>query len=493
MARGTCQTCGSNVALTTKYLARKHGSCEGGGLAPSYDNSCSRCQSDDHRCPGCGVPIKHHEGACESCSWDGTALPEDKPAATPQQATEGESDDFLMGGPSGTGNPGDDDNWLMEPDADDREDRLFGANKRYRMPDPVTGIPKLWTRATTIAETISDLYSLNLWRLRMATIGYVRYPYLLDDLRDMDYLDPKDHKEKLNAVAGKAQWLAGSKVAASWGTKFHQQVEGWSRGEVAFTQADPAYADELAAYIAAMQEWELSPVPSLIERRICVPLYNVAGTLDQAVRVHRTRSLRAFGKTIRLEGGQHVIGDVKSGKDLDYAWREIAIQLALYAHGLKEGRVLVWDPQAHDPKYDTPGAWVWEKTEIDPASVRTDVGVVMHIPVDRLEDEPAKCTLYWVDLEAGWKAVQLCEAVRDWRKSKGLAVPVSVSEVATGKPPTVRDTSWDERFAAVQSKEQARELRAEWISSGGRRGSAEDARLINIAKRHLRGLVEGSA
>jgi len=496
MARGTCQTCDNDVVLTSKYLVRKHGDCAGGGLAPSYDDSCDRCQSDDHRCPGCGVALKHHERACESCSWDGTALPEDKPAAAPkapQQATEGESDDFLMGGPTGTGNADDDDNWLMEADADDREDRLFGANKRYRMPDPVTGIPKLWTRATTIAETISDLYSLNLWRLRMATIGYVRHPYLLDELRDMEYLDPKDHKDKLNSVAGKAQWLAGSKIAASWGTKFHQQVEGWSRGDVAFTQADPQYADELAAYIAAMQEWELSPVPSLIERRICVPMYDVAGTLDQAVRVHRTRSIRAFGRTIRLEGGQHIIGDVKSGKDLDYAWREIAIQLALYAHGLKEGRVLVWDPEAHDPKYDTPGAWVWEKTEIDPASVRLDVGVVMHIPVDRLEDEPAKCTLYWVDLEAGWKAVQLCEAVRDWRKSKGLAVPVSVSEVATGKAPTVRDTSWDERFAAVQTKDQARELRAEWISSGGRKGSAEDARLVNIAKRHLRSLIEGSA
>jgi hypothetical protein len=504
MARGTCQICGSDVALTSKYLARKHGDCEGNGKAPAYDDSCSRCQSDDHRCLGCGNPVGHHEGACEACSWDGTVKAEEKaspappdPQAVVQQAaaltTEAESDDFLMGGPSGTGDADDDDNWLMEPDADDREDRLFGANSRYRMPDPVTGIPKLWTRATTMAETISDLYSLNLWRLRMATIGYVRYPNLIEELRELEYLDPKDHKDQLNKAASKAQWLAGSKVPASWGTNLHKNIERWSREEMAFTEADPVYANELAAYVTAMQEWELSPVPSLIERRVCVPLYGVAGTLDQAVRVHRTRTLRAFGKTLRLEGGQHVIGDVKSGKDLDYAWREIAIQLALYAHGLKEGRVLVWDENAHDPKYPTPGAWVWEKTEIDPASVRTDVGVVMHIPVDRPEDEPAKCTLYWVDLEAGWKAVQLCEAVRDWRKSKGLAVPVSVSEVATGKRPTVRDASWDERFASVQTADQAREVRREWLASGGRKGSTEDQRLIGIAKRHLRGLVEGSA
>jgi hypothetical protein len=391
----------------------------------------------------------------------------------------------------GTGD-GDDDDWLMEADADDREDRLKTGNGRYRMPDPVTGIVKQWTRATTMAETVSDLYSLNLWRLRMATIGYVRYPHLIEELRELDYLDPKDHKDQLNKAAGKAQWLAGSKVPANWGTQLHQNIERWSREEMAYSEADPAYRDELAAYVTAMQEWELSPVPSLIERRICVPMYNLAGTLDQAVRIHRTRALRAFGRTIRLEGGQHIIGDVKSGRDLDYAWGEIAIQLSIYAHGLKEGRVLVWDPAGHDPKYSTPGAWVWEPLEIDVSSVRTDVAVVMHIPVQRGDDAPAKCTLYWVDLEAGWKAVQLCEAVRDWRKSKGLAVPVSVSEVALGRP-VVRDANWDERFASVQSADQARQTRREWLAAGGQPKSAEDQRLVEIAKRHLKALTEESA
>lgn len=487
MARGTCQGCHQEKAVTKAGKIWNHGLCKGGGRIP-VPPDCDRCDTDDHRCPGCGEPVFHEEGACADC----TARVAAEDAARAQESTP-VGDDFLMG--TGAAPAGGDDDWLMEADADDREDRLYGGpNKgRYRMPDPITGIPKLWTRATTMAETISDLYSLNLWRLRMATIGYVRHPNLIEELREQDYLDPKEHKDLLNSYAGKAQWLAGSKVPASWGTNLHKNIERWSREEMAFTEADPAYADELAAYVTAMQEWELSPVPSLIERRICVPLYNVAGTLDQAVRVHRTRALRAFGRTIRLEGGQHIIGDVKSGKDLDYAWGEIAIQLALYAHGLKEGRVLVWDPEAHDPKYSTPGAWVWEKTEIDPASVRLDVGVVMHIPVDRGPDEPAKCTLYWVDLDAGWKAVQLCEAVRDWRKAKGLAVPVSVSEVALGRPPKVRDATWDERFAAVQSKEQARQIRSEWLADGGRKGSDEDRRLIEIAKRHLRGLVEGSA
>ncbi len=452
MARGTCSGCGKDKALTGKGKIWAHGDCEGGGQPPRED-----------------VPYG----------------PE--PDAAP--VAEGE-DDFLMGGkrPAKPTEAPDEDDWIMAVQ-DDSEDRLF-SNKRYRMPDPVTGIPKTWTRATTMAETISDLFSLNLWRLRMATIGYVRYPHLLEDLRELEYLDPKEHKDRLNDVAGKAQWLAGSKVSANWGTKMHTQVEGWSRGEISIEEADPAYRKELAVYVAAMEEWDLSPVPDLIERRVSLPIYNLAGTLDQAVKVHRSRTIRFSGRTTRLVSGQHIIGDVKSGKSLDLAEGEISIQMAIYAHALKEGRVLVWNPDGHDPKYDTPGAWEWEQIGIPTDSIRTDVGVVMHMPVDRPEGVEAHCTLSWVDLEAGWNAVQLCDQVRDWRRTKGLFTPVSVSEVV-GTRPKVRETSWEERFSAVTSKDQASDLWKEYVRAHGK--TAELTRLVGLAKIHLKSITEESA
>ncbi len=454
MARGICSGCGKDKALTGKGMIWAHGGCEGGGRPPR----------------------------------DGETTPEPEAATAPSQ---GQDDDFLMGGKRPAKPVEDDeDDWIMDSGVDDAEERLF-QNKRYRMPDPVTGIPKTWTRATTMAETISDLYSLNLWRLRMATIGFVRYPHLLEDLRDeFDYLDAREHKDRLNDVAGKAQWLAGSKVSANWGTKMHTQVEGWSRGQISIEEADPAYQKELAVYVAAMEEWDLSPVPDLIERRVALPIYNLAGTLDQAVKIHRSRTIRFSGRTARLKSGQHIIGDVKSGKTLDLAEGEIAIQMAIYAHALKEGRVLVWDPNGYDPKYPTPGAWVWEKIGIPTDSIRTDVGVVMHMPVDRPEGVEAHCTLSWVDLEAGWNAVQLCDQVRDWRRTKGLFTPVSVSEVKDTRP-KVRDTSWEERFSAITSKAQGSELRREYIAEHGK--DARLGRLTALGLRHLAELLEESA
>lgn len=476
--RGSCSVCRHDLALTGKGMVRKHGDCPGGGLAPEY---CEQCDTDTHRCPGCGEDVPHGTVACAECSARIAA--EEAPPA-PEKV----SDDFLMGTPA---KPvaDDADDWIMDAGVDDAEERLF-SNKRYRMPDPVTGIYKPWTRCTTMAETISDLYSLNLWRLRMATIGYIRYPYLLDELGEKEYLDQKEHRKELDAAAGTAQWKAGSKVSASWGTKMHTQVERWSRGEISIEEADPAYRDELAVYVAAMKEWDLSPVPELIERRVLSTLYGIAGTFDQAVHIHRSRTIRYSGKTARVKAGEHVVGDLKSGKSLDLAEGEIAIQMAIYAHALKEGRVLVWDPEGHDPKYATPGAWVWEKIGIPVDSVRTDVGVVMHMPVDRPDGVDAHCTLSWVDLEAGWNAVQLCEAVRDWRKTKGLFTPVAVSEVVDRRA-AVRAPSWEERAEAVSNKDGARQVYREYVGAHGKDSRAEE--LVRISKAKLASLVEAGA
>lgn len=391
---------------------------------------------------------------------------------------------------------------LMAPDQPtDGSDKLY-RNGRYALPDPLTGNKRTWTRATTMAETLSDLYSLNLWRIRMMLIGLARFPDMLDELREIDgdgeegMLSPKTHRDILNRIGFKAQALAGSKVPASWGTEMHSCIERLSRGEITLADVPDKYRAEVTAWAAAMQEADLSAVPHLIERRVAVSMYGTAGTLDQIDRVHRGRSIRLGNRVIRLNAGDHVVGDLKSGRDLDYGWGEISIQMALYAHGAREGRVAVWNGEAvsvtDDP--DDTGAWEWEDIGIPPKSIRTDVGVVMHVPVQRADGVPAECTLHWIDLEEGWKAVQLCESVRDWRKAKGLNTPFSIAEVATSSSrPVVRAPDWAERFGAVTTKDQARTVYRQWLASGGDPDSAETARLVKISKTRISQLTEPTA
>lgn len=530
-----------------KKISEENPACPGTdpeGLRATTTPYCEKCDTDTHVCPGCGEPVPHGTVACTECTETpdtvaknprnitdygalqppcsfaedsrhvfaygecvcGMPLPGyvDPPEPVKAVAVTGPTGAgaFLMGTRHDASEVGQDamDAIMAEDQPDDGTDQLY-KNGRYALPDPVTGAPRTWTRSTTMAETISDLYSLNLWRIRMMVIGLCRNPWLLDEIRELDQfddetgkgqLDPKVHKDVLNTIGFKSQDLAGSKVPASWGTQMHSNIEALSRDEITVECVPDKYRAEVSAWAAAMQENDLSAVPHLIERRVAVPMYGSAGTFDQIDRNHRTRSIRLGKRVVRIKAGEHVIGDVKSGRNLDYGWAEIAIQMAQYAHGARLGKVAVWRPPYPDTLDPTDtGAWEWEDIGIDPKSIRTDVGVVMHVPIGS-----GKCTLHWVDLQEGWNAVQLCESVRDWRKIKGLNTPFSIAEVPTSEPkarPVVRAPSWDERFEAITSKDQGRALYRQYLAAGGRDGSAEAKRLIGIMKSHLAQLTESTA
>src|SRR3990172_1684828 len=214
---------------------------------------------------------------------------------------------------------------------------------------------------------------------------------------------------------------------------------------------------EVSAYQECLSVHGLSVVPDMIERRVCLPQYGVAGKFDRVL----------------LEAdGSHAIGDFKSGQDLSYSWLEIAIQLACYAHGIN--RCGVWDARNR--------RWI----AVPP--VRTDYAVVVHVPAGS-----ASCTMYRLDIQVGWEAVKLCADVRDMRNQRhALAVPYEaplpqkpVGDAVTAFRDVRRLADWEARFGAVQSKQEAATLYRE-----ARRiypeGSAELASLVRIGQDALR-------
>jgi hypothetical protein len=152
----------------------------------------------------------------------------------------------------------------------------------------------------------------------------------------------------------------------------------------------------------------------------------VAGTFDRVYLVLRNMKITLpSGRETILRAGEYVIADLKTGRDLAYGWGEIAIQLALYAHGINETGI--WDEAKED----------WDRLPLShsdgpdgplPNTVRLDVGIVVHLPVQKTEGDPA-CTLYLVDIDDGWTATELCCQVRQWRKRKKLAAPLKVVDI----------------------------------------------------------------
>jgi hypothetical protein len=254
-------------------------------------------------------------------------------------------------------------------------------------------------------------------------------------------------------------------------------------------QVPPDCREDVETYIRLLEETGLEPVPHLIEFTTVVKQYGVAGTSDNCYKVTKPLTLKIGRAEVRLEPGQYVIGDKKTGKDLSYGWQEIAIQLGVYAQGINTAGVWdkaneVWEP---DPlsRFDKPGT-----------KVRLDAGIVIHLPVDKSgKKQPA---VYGIDLESGWNAAVLCERVRAWRNVRTLASPVMVSEADTFAPSrpeptvttrtTVRPPSLMDKALAVTSKGDASAVWKEALKAGLPKAEVDE--LVDLMQKRLKELAE---
>jgi predicted GIY-YIG superfamily endonuclease len=247
---------------------------------------------------------------------------------------------------------------------------------RYLLPHPLTGEQQAWTRATTWARTLSDVTGLHKWDCRMVAKGITLRP----DLYALAAAAPDDDTAALDALTYAARDAAAASASANLGTALHKFTERHDRGQHV-TPPDP-WAADLAAYTATMRGEGITIDPAHIERITPVPDLGAAGTLDRIADV---------------PGAGLVIADVKTGQDLKHSWGEIAVQLALYAHG----------------------AGLWNGTGYDlMPPVSLERALVIHLPAGQ-----ATCELHWLDITAGWHAAQTAATVRAWRNRRDLSRP----------------------------------------------------------------------
>lgn len=250
---------------------------------------------------------------------------------------------------------------------------------RYLIPHPDTGQEQPWTRATTLANTLADRFGLEQWSKRNVVLGLGARSDLYAQAASCR---PED-KDALNRIITDAEEAASAKAGANLGTALHRFVERINTGED--VQAPAPWDKDVDAYQQVMAAHGIEPVLGWNERILLIPSLQVAGTCDQLCETDHWPLPR--------------IGDLKTGKDVvRYGMTEISLQLALYAHATHWYNPNTGQVHSIDDKIDQ------------------DRAIVMHLPV-----EQGKCTIYEVDIAAGWEAVQLAVDVRTWRKRKDLA------------------------------------------------------------------------
>jgi len=255
-------------------------------------------------------------------------------------------------------------------------------NYRYRLFNPETGKQETWSRVTTFAKSISDMSNLHSWEKRLIVKGMGMRP----DLTALSMASSLDDKKTLDDVAYRAKEMAGGTEGANRGTAMHALTETVDRGG-SIPDAPPIWQADVQAYRKALEVETLRVEPDYIERFVAIPEFQVCGKLD---RIYWWDN-----------GDQHVIGDVKTAKNIEYGWGDIAVQLALYAAATH-----YWDDEQDD--------WVQM-----PDTLSRDLAVVAHIPIGA-----SRTDIYGVNIAAGLEAARLCQQVRAWRSRRDLAWPL---------------------------------------------------------------------
>lgn len=239
-------------------------------------------------------------------------------------------------------------------------------------PQPLGAKPVPYTRATTVAGTLDDLNGLMLWKQRMTMLGLVARRDLLTAAAATS---PEDKKE-LNRLAEQAADAGGATAAATTGTALHAFTERLDRGlDVGHVPSE--YQADLDAYQAKATEigWGVAAV----EQFTVLDPHRIAGTTDRVLEID----------------GRRYIADIKTGSSVDFP-HKFAAQLAIYAHAqpfdLETRKRMPWD--------------------VIPDQERA---LLIWLPAGQ-----GKCEVKWLDIAAGWEAVQLAMKVRAWRSRRDL-------------------------------------------------------------------------
>lgn len=288
---------------------------------------------------------------------------------------------------------------------------------------PGGGKPVPYTRCTTYVDALEDKFGLQKWMMRMTAIGLSMREDLL-----LAVAAHRDDKDELDRIVEDAKEAAAARSAANTGQALHKLCEKADRGED-LGVVPTAYAPDIAAYTAATEA--LTPV--LIEEFCVLDDLRIGGTPDRVV---------------EYRGGRFIV-DIKTGQ-VEYGAVKIAMQLSVYA------RSEVYDVATGDRA---------------PHGANLERGIVVHLPAGA-----GACTLHWVDLQAGWAAVQVARQVRDKRslRFKDLFAPFDAGP------------SLLERIRLCGTAE---EVRALWAANT----SAWSDELTAVAREHIASLSEGAS
>jgi len=247
------------------------------------------------------------------------------------------------------------------------------------------------SRPSGWGKVLDDENALVNWKIDTAIKGVAQ-----DEALRARAMAVKDDDRSTKSSIREAAIQAGrGNQASDIGTALHAMSERWEQ-EPDFDPGSP-YRESLEAYSKEMERLALAT--ELFEYHVVNLEYRAAGTCD---RLYRLTKPLMTPKGEMLDVGTLIVGDLKTGKKLDFSLPGYTVQMALYAQG---------------EMYDV----VSDQFRPTPP-INQDWGLLVHMPADK-----AECNIQWIDLAVGNYGAYLVHEIRGWRKdwrSGAYAAPV---------------------------------------------------------------------
>jgi len=266
-----------------------------------------------------------------------------------------------------------------------------------------------YTRVSTLAKILDDKEGLISWTAAMALVGIVKSPSLQARVASLIAKTRRDvweeNKKPLKEIVMTATGLAQAQAKADFGTAVHEFTEVLHDGTLDWDLVPESLKGPVAAYLEATESI------TVLDREVFV-------TLDAEVLGDEVRAAGSLDRVIHHPDLGVVVGDVKTGANEHKYPLGVTTQIAIYSRGQRYRDAVFEGSPPFDDGTPNDSGTAWRKPIHD--GIRTDVGLLIHCPLNPDKKGRYICDLYALDLNKGWRAVELGRETNRFRSGKGL-------------------------------------------------------------------------
>lgn len=257
------------------------------------------------------------------------------------------------------------------------------ANGSPLVSDPANPDKSLrYRRPSGYGKPLDDESALTEWRIWKAMEGVARSTALQTKVAACK----DDDRAEKKALREEALDKGAANEAADTGTGLHAMTARMEDTDDSFDPPEQ-YVDDLEAYARALTHYGL--VSEMVEVHMVNDAYRAAGTAD---RLYRTTKPLTSPDGVTWPVGTLFLGDLKTGKKLDFSLPGYCVQCAIYADGVL---------------YD-----VITEQRIPTPEINSVWAILVHLPVGQ-----AHCEVLWINIGLGLEGAYLSYQVKEWQNA----------------------------------------------------------------------------